>query len=71
MKEYIDFGFVEEDFEDDPVLYEAGGCNRCSYGYKGRFAILETLPMTRELQRIIIKGEPNWTLRIRESKREC
>jgi type IV pilus assembly protein PilB len=30
------------------------GCERCSHGYKGRFAMLETMPMTESLQRIVV-----------------
>ena len=37
-------------------LLEAVGCQRCSQGYKGRFALLETMPITSGLQRAIIDG---------------
>ena len=37
-------------------LLEAVGCQRCSQGYKGRFALLETMPITNGLQRVIIDG---------------
>ena len=37
-------------------LMEAVGCQRCSQGYKGRFALLETMPITSGLQRVIIDG---------------
>ena len=32
------------------------GCPRCNQGYSGRFAILETLPMTDDVKRKIIEG---------------
>ena len=32
------------------------GCARCTGGYKGRFALLETMPITDSLRRIIIDG---------------
>ena len=37
-------------------LLETVGCQRCSNGYKGRFALLETMPVTSRLQRVIIDG---------------
>ena len=37
-------------------LMETAGCQRCSNGYKGRFALLETMPVTSRLQRVIIDG---------------
>ena len=48
-------GFTEEQAES-AELYDPVGCTRCAQGYKGRFAILETMPVTTELQRIIING---------------
>ena len=51
-------GFTDEEIEQQPVLYSARatGCTRCTGGYSGRFAILETLPMTDDIKRIIIEG---------------
>jgi len=49
-------GFREDEL-DSLVLHQPGGCPRCDgKGYKGRFAILETLPLNDDLRRIIIKG---------------
>ena len=56
VRRLTNIGFTEEEAEADPVLYNAKGCPRCNKGYSGRFAILETLPMTDEIKRIIIEG---------------
>ncbi|MHC4915007.1 MAG: GspE/PulE family protein [Planctomycetota bacterium] len=32
------------------------GCGRCSGGYKGRFALLETMPLNEDLRRVITEG---------------
>jgi len=40
----------------DAVLYKAHGCNRCVEGYKGRFALLETLPVEDDLRKMILEG---------------
>ena len=32
------------------------GCPRCTGGYKGRFAVLETLFLSHEIKRLIVTG---------------
>ena len=55
----LEVGFLEEDlptvelFEPNPE-----GCARCNKGYKGRFPILETLPMTAKIKRMVVEGRP-------------
>jgi len=52
----LSLGFKEDEL-DDLVLHQPIGCPRCDgKGYKGRFAILETLPVNDALRRVIIKG---------------
>ncbi|MHC4471295.1 MAG: GspE/PulE family protein [Planctomycetota bacterium] len=49
-------GFTEEEVNESPTIFMARGCTRCNQGYAGRFAILETLPMSEDTKRIIIEG---------------
>jgi type IV pilus assembly protein PilB len=53
----LSIGFQEEDFET-LELYNANpeGCPRCSGGYKGRFAILETLYLDADIKRMVVEG---------------
>lgn len=51
----LSLGFREEDL-DGLQLYQPVGCGRCSGGYKGRFALLETMPMTEEIARLVVAG---------------
>ncbi len=52
----ISLGYKEDEIKD-LVLYKPVGCPRCdNKGYKGRFAILETMPLNDDLRRLIIKG---------------
>ncbi len=52
-----ELGFKDDDFAlEDIQFVRAMGCPRCTNGYAGRFAVLETLPMTEEIRRIIIRG---------------
>ncbi len=37
-------------------IFAAKGCGRCAGGYKGRFALLETMPLNEELRRVISTG---------------
>src|SRR5262249_5620539 len=49
-------GFKDEDLEGEVQFFQPHGCPRCNGGYSGRFAILETLPMTEDIKRIVVKG---------------
>jgi type IV pilus assembly protein PilB len=52
----LEVGFKDEDLEGDVQFQQPRGCPRCNNGYAGRFAILETLPMTEDIKRIVVKG---------------
>ena len=51
----LSLGFTEEEIENT-TFYEAVGCDGCSNGYKGRVAIHEALPFTREIRRLILES---------------
>ncbi len=38
------------------TLYDAAGCPHCNEGYKGRTGIYQVMPMTEEIQRIVLEG---------------
>jgi type IV pilus assembly protein PilB len=48
-------GFLESDFENPMEIYEPVGCPRCNHGYKGRFALLETMRMTEPIKRMVVE----------------
>lgn len=50
----IDAGFAEEDLDGSWVPYKPVGCSACNNGYKGRLGIYQVMPITEELQRIIL-----------------
>jgi type IV pilus assembly protein PilB len=53
-------GLAEEDFSGPDVqMFEPVGCSRCSMGYKGRFALLETLRMTDPIKRMVVERANN------------
>jgi type IV pilus assembly protein PilB len=51
----LHLGFIEEDLADMHLM-EPSGCPRCEKGFKGRFAILETMPLNEALRRVIVEG---------------
>ena len=57
-KALLDLGFHERDLEDPDIqmeFFEPVGCPRCSGGYKGRFALLETMRMTEGVRRMVVE----------------
>ena len=52
----LSLGFRDEDITDDLALQVPVGCPRCEKGYKGRFAVLETMPLDEPVRRVIVDG---------------
>jgi type IV pilus assembly protein PilB len=51
----VSIGMKPEDAKGAKV-FQAVGCPKCSGGYKGRFALLETLEVTEAIKEIILRG---------------
>lgn len=49
-------GFSDAEVEAGITLYEAVGCPDCTEGYKGRTGIYQVMPMTEEIQAIVLNG---------------
>ncbi|MBL8328183.1 MAG: type IV-A pilus assembly ATPase PilB [Rubrivivax sp.] len=47
-------GFQEADIDGSWKPYRAVGCSACSNGYKGRVGLYQVMPITEEIQRIIL-----------------
>ncbi|HEV7913827.1 MAG TPA: type IV-A pilus assembly ATPase PilB [Albitalea sp.] len=47
-------GFTESDLDGSWRPYRAVGCQSCNHGYKGRVGIYQVMPITEEIQRIIL-----------------
>jgi type IV pilus assembly protein PilB len=53
---WIEAGLNEQEISGaDFTPMKAVGCARCSNGYKGRFAILETMRMTEDVRRLVVQ----------------
>jgi type IV pilus assembly protein PilB len=47
-------GFVDEDFDGSWKPYRAVGCSNCTNGYRGRVGLYQVMPITEDIQRIIL-----------------
>ena len=51
----LEAGFQEEELDGSWVPYKPVGCSACNNGYKGRVGIYQVMPITEEIQRIILR----------------
>lgn len=51
----LEAGFKEEDVDGSWTPYRPVGCSMCTNGYKGRVGIYQVMPITEEIQRIILR----------------
>ncbi len=49
-------GFSEDEIKAGIRIYKPVGCGQCTDGYKGRTGIYQVMPVTEEIQRIILQG---------------
>jgi type IV pilus assembly protein PilB len=47
-------GFLETDLDGSWKPYRAVGCSACNNGYKGRVGLYQVMPITEDIQRIIL-----------------
>ena len=48
-------GYSDEEIDGSWVTYKPVGCSACNNGYKGRVGIYQVMPITEEIQRIILR----------------
>ena len=51
----VDAGYPEEDLDGSWVTYRPVGCSACNNGYKGRVGIYQVMPISEDIQRIILR----------------
>jgi len=54
-KALLDAGFKKADLSGNWKPYHPVGCNACNNGYKGRVGLYQVMPITEEIQRIILR----------------
>ena len=55
-KALLEAGYKPEDLDGTWTPYKPVGCSACNNGYKGRVGIYQVMPITEEIQRIILRG---------------
>ncbi len=55
QKALLDAGFKPEELDGSWKPYHPVGCNACNNGYKGRVGLYQVMPITEEIQRIILR----------------
>jgi type IV pilus assembly protein PilB len=51
----LEAGFKEEDVDGSWTPYRPLGCSMCTNGYKGRVGIYQVMPISEEIQRIVLR----------------
>ena len=51
----LDAGYKDEDIDGSWVTYRPVGCSACNNGYKGRVGIYQVMPISEEMQQIILR----------------
>ena len=51
----LEAGFKEHDVDGSWTPYRPVGCSMCTNGYKGRVGIYQVMPITDEIQRIVLR----------------
>jgi type IV pilus assembly protein PilB len=54
-KTLLEAGFQPEDLDGSWKPYHPVGCNSCNDGYKGRVGLYQVMPISEEIQRIILR----------------
>jgi len=52
---YLDAGFENHELNGSWVSYRPVGCSACNNGFKGRVGIYEVMPISEDIQRIILR----------------
>jgi type IV pilus assembly protein PilB len=51
----LEAGFPESELDGSWMPYRPVGCSLCNKGYKGRVGIYQVMPISEEIQRIILR----------------
>jgi len=55
IKTLMDAGFQPEEIDGSWKPYHPVGCNACNNGYKGRVGLYQVMPISEDIQRIILR----------------
>ncbi|WP_417472397.1 type IV-A pilus assembly ATPase PilB [Luteimonas mephitis] len=49
-------GFTDDEVHEGLKLFDATGCDECTEGYKGRVGLYQVMPMSEDIQAIVLQG---------------
>ncbi|HET9047715.1 MAG TPA: type IV-A pilus assembly ATPase PilB [Chiayiivirga sp.] len=49
-------GFTDDEVHEGIKLFDAVGCEECTEGYKGRVGLYQVMPMSEDIQTIVLQG---------------
>jgi len=55
-KALLEAGFKADELDGTWTPYKPVGCSACNNGYKGRVGIYQVMPISEEIQRVILRG---------------
>ncbi len=65
----LDAGYKQEDLDGSWTLYGPGSCEKCKgSGYKGRVGIYQVMPISEEMQRMVLAGANALDLTVQAKK---
>jgi type IV pilus assembly protein PilB len=67
-KALLDAGFKADELDGSWTPFKPVGCSACNNGYKGRVGIYQVMPISEEIQRIILKGGSALDIAVQASK---
>ena len=62
-------GFTDQEIEEGLEIFTNKGCNQCNDGYKGRSGVFQVMPVTEEIEQVILSGGTALEIE-RQSKKE-
>jgi type IV pilus assembly protein PilB len=64
----IQAGFLEEDIDGSWTPYKPVGCSMCNNGYKGRVGVYQVMPISDDMQRLILADASAMDIAIQSQK---
>ncbi|NDY95231.1 type IV-A pilus assembly ATPase PilB [Wenzhouxiangella sp. C33] len=52
----LKLGYGQEEIDEGMKIFQPVGCDQCTAGYKGRTGIFQVMPVTEQMERIILAG---------------
>ena len=49
-------GFTQDEIDEGMKIYQPVGCDQCTAGYKGRTGVFQVMPVSEDMERIILAG---------------